>query len=474
LKESDYIAKIASLEAENAALRVKVSGMALLESDNLMLQQRVSELAQTVADLIKKMEQSSVRKNSQNSSIPPSSDLSRKNKSLRKKSGRKPGGQRGHSGTTLKMTDTPDHIERLVPVICEACCATLDATLARVVERRQVVDIPPIQAEVTEFQACGIMCGCGKHQIAAFPQGVDNHVQYGPNIAALTVYHSVYQYIPYKRLQHFFAHVCHLPISIGTLENIVTRMADKARPIWQDLRSKVETAPSVGSDETGVKVNGGKQWVWVWQTAMITFLAVSAKRGSQIIEQLFPQGFQAATLCSDRWRAQIKTTAQNHQLCLAHLLRELIYLIACEKTAWASAFKELLQDAIQLKKNQEAYPKDDPVAIQIEERLDELLQQNLEDGYIDKTIAFKKSMNKYRNYLLPFLYNPLVTFDNNASERGIRNLKVKLKVSGQFKTGHEDYCILRSIIDTTIKQGNSILDAIAAIARLPTPPKAAV
>lgn len=474
MSDSDYIARIQVLEADNAALRVEVSRIAVLESENTALQQEVMELKQMVADLIKKVEQLSVRKDSQNSSKPPSSDFSRKNKSLRSKSGRKPGGQQGHRGTTLKMTDTPHHIKHLLPLVCTACANVLDVSTATLAERRQVVDIPPIQAEVTEFQAYAIRCKCGHHQVASFPWGVDNHVQYGPHIAALTVYHNVYQYLPFKRLQHFFAHVCHLPLSVGTLENMVRRMADKARPIWEDFRQKVEVSASIGSDETGVKVNGKKHWIWVWQSALITFIAVSASRGSSIIDRFFPNGFPSATLCSDRWKAQLKTNAQNHQLCLAHLLRELLYLIQTENITWANSFKELLLEAIRLKQNKNAYPKDHPLLTALEKQLDDLLQETIHDRYADKTLTFKKSMTKYRNFILPFLYDPLVNYDNNASERSIRNAKVKLKVSGQFKTSQEYYCILRSIIDTAIKNGHSILGTINAIALAQTPPKTAV
>lgn len=91
-----------------------------------------------------------------------------------------------------------------------------------------------------------------------------------------------------------------------------------------------------------------------------------------------------------------------------------------------------------------------------------------------KTITFRDSMLKHQKHLLPFLYNSNVTYDNNASERSIRNVKVKLKVSGQFKSRQEEYCILRSVIDTTIKNGNSVFGAISALAHLKMPPKAAV
>jgi len=474
LTASDYKARIAVLEAENAGLRIQVARIPLLELEHVALRQQILVLEQKLSDLVNKIEQMAVRKDSSNSGMPPSGDLHRKTKSLRKVSGRKPGGQPGHKGTTLKMTDRPDHIERLVPLFCAICAKALDDSAAKLLERRQQVDIPSIKAEVTEFQAFGILCDCGHHQIASFPEGVDNHIQYGPNITALTVYHNVYQYVPFKRLQDFFIHICHVPLSVGTLENIVLRMADKARPIWDDFRQTLEQSKAIGSDETGAKVNGKKQWIWVWQSVLITFIAVSACRGSALVNALFPNGFPFATLCSDRWKAQLKTNAKNHQLCLAHLLRELEYLIQAEKTSWANQFKELLLQAIKLKQTQKAYNKDHPETFKIEQQLDALLAQSICDQNTAKTISFKKSMARYRQFILPFLYDPLITYDNNASERGIRNVKVKLKVSGQFKTGQEHYCILRSIIDTTIKNGQSVFDAIAAIAHLPAPPKAAV
>jgi len=472
--ESDYIARIAVLEAENAELRLQVSPILLLESENKALREQVLFLSQKLSDLAIKVEQISVRKDSNNSSMPPSGDFGRKTRSLRRASGLKPGGQPGHKGTTLEMTSSPDHIAPLVPSFCSICAKVLDSEKAKLVERRQVIDIPPIKAETTEYRSFGIVCGCGHHRVASFPQGVDNHVQYGPNISALTVYHNVYQYIPFKRLQDFFTHICHLPLSIGTLENIVIRMADKARPIWSGLRKPLEQSKSVGADETGAKVNGKKQWIWVWQNALITFIAISASRGSIIIDALFPNGFPLATLCSDRWKAQLKTFAKNHQLCIAHLLRELEYLIQAEKTSWANQFKELLIKAIKLKQTQSAYDKNNPQAIELENQLDALIAQTIPTPSAKKTISLQKSMAKYRLFIFPFLYDHLIPYDNNASERSIRNIKVKLKVSGQFKSGQEHYCILRSIIDTTIKNGQPVFQAVAAIALMPMPPKAAV
>lgn len=341
------------------------------------------------------------------------------------------------------------------------------------VERRQVVDIPPIEAETTEYRVYGITCHCGHHQIASFPDGVDNHIQYGPNIAALATYHNVYQYVPFKRLQDFFTHACHLPLSIGTLENIVFRMAEKARPIWDGFRQTLEQSKNVGGDETSAKVNGKKQWIWVWQTTFLTFLTISVSRGAAAINASFPKGFPLATLCSDRWKAQLNTWAKKHQLCLAHLLRELEYLIQTEKTTWADQFKELLLKAIKLKQTLPSYPVDHPGAVAMEKQLDGLLKEPMPDT-ATKTKTLQGSMSKYRIFIFPFLYDPDTPFENNASERAIRNVKVKLKVSGQFKTGQQGYCIIRSIIDTAIKNGQSVFNVLTAMAMMPNPEKAAV
>ena len=153
--ESDYIAKIAVLEAENAELRLQVSRIPLLESENRALREQVLLLSQKLSDLANRVEQMSVRKDSNNSSMPPSGDFRRKSRSLRTASGLKPGGQPGHKGTTLEMTPNPDFVAPLVPLFCGICAKSLDTEKAKLVERRQMIDIPPIQAQTTEFLSYG-------------------------------------------------------------------------------------------------------------------------------------------------------------------------------------------------------------------------------------------------------------------------------------------------------------------------------
>jgi transposase len=472
MTNAELQAEIAVLKVLNAELCIQAARVPILEAQLVVVVNQNLILSNQLAELGKKIDQILIRKDSSNSSLPPSSDLFKRNQSTRTPSGLKPGGQKNHKGTTLKMVETPDKIEVLIPQICSICSSELDASKAILVGRRQVIDIPPIRPQITEYQSYKVVCNCGKHQVGTFPVGVDNHIQYGPNVVAQTVYHYAYQYIPFKRLQDYFKHVCNLPISIGTLENIIFRMADKSRPTWDGYRQEIEQSEVLGSDETGAKVNGKKYWIWAWQTTKTTFLSCFDSRKFKVIDTLFPNGFPKATLCSDRLGAQLKTKAKNHQICLAHLLRELKYFIEVEKTPWATQFNELLKDAIALSKDAITLRKNETIdndkhlesINEIKERLTNLLQQNIADKDALKTITFHKSMIKHTDNLFLFLDNPKIPFDNNASERSIRNVKVKLKVSGQFKSMQECYCILRSVIDTTIKNGKSVFEAIAHLA----------
>ena len=132
----------------------------------------------------------------------------------------------------------------------------------------------------------------------------------------------------------------------------------------------------------------------------------------------------------------------------------------------------MLKDALVLRQQAEqriqAYSSDAPKAKSVEKRLDQLLLKTISKEQYPKTYTFQKSMIKYRNYLFPFLYNLEVPPDNNASERAIRNVKVKQKVSGQFKSGQHTFCVLRSVIDTLRKRNLNVLEYLQLIMKWTT------
>ena len=433
------------------------------------LTKKLELLTTEVIALRKELHRLKHPKNSSNSSVPPSKDENRpkRNRSLRRKSGKKSGGQKGHKGITLKLVDNPTTIEELVPAYCNKCGKDLQDKEAVLHSVRQTVDIPPIIPIYTEYQCYGKHCDCGHYQLGTYPKNVTNHIQYGNNVESLIGYLSVYQYVPYKRMADMFSRVFNLPISQGTIKNKLEKLANKAKPLYKQIHDFIEVSKSVKSDETGVRVNGDKQWAWVWQNPIVTYLLISSNRAKRTIEKAFPNGFVNAILHSDRWSPQLTTVSKGHQLCMSHLLRDINYLIELEKSAWAKNIKAVFKDALELKRKKPKYVFGDPLTNDIETRLDKLLSEDLEKEDYPKSLTFLKQMKKHRNSLFPFLYNEGVEPDNNSSERSIRNFKVKQKISGQFKTGQQTFAILRSLVDTFIKNDLSVLESLQVIASLP-------
>ena len=433
--------QISSLKVENAELRSEIK----LLNEKVML-------------LLKLQSTQSIKKDSHNSHNPPSSDYSKpkRNQSLRKKTGRKPGGQAGHKGNTLKMIAHPDAIVDLKSNYCKACGEDLKSLNHKLVSKRQEVIIPPIAPLYKEYRQYGCLCSCGHHQKATYPQGVNAPIQFGSSVIAMVSYFNVFQYVPYRRLKLLFKDIFNLSISEGSIENLLNKAAKKSDPIYQTIFEEIQTANYIGSDETGAKVNGEKWWIWVWQNVKNTFLKASNTRGFDTVEQLFPNGLPNATIGSDRWAAQLKIASKNKQLCFPHLQRDLVYLIETEKIEWANQFKDLLSKTLKLRhiafERNKAFQKKEVQAQELEQELNLLLAITISKDTASKTHTFQKSMIKYRNYLFTCLYDLDVPPDNNASERAIRNVKVKQKISGQFKSGQHTFCVLRSIIDTLRKR----------------------
>lgn len=444
-----------------------------LRNTVIELIRKVETLTCENESLKKRLSKYETPKNSNNSSIPPSKDENRpKRKSLREKSGLKPGGQKGRKGNTLKMVETPDFIKDYHPSYC-SCCGSSVADVPSVLSgKRQVYDIPPIEIKVTEHHVYERMCSCGHNTKASWPSGVETPVSYGSNIASLIAYFHTRQYIPFKRMQEIFSDIFHAPISEGGIHYLLEKLAGKAAPAYQMIKNKLQsTKLAVGSDETGMKVNGDKHWGWTWQTAEATFITITNNRGQKSIDATFRNGFKNAALVHDCWASHFNTGALTHQICIAHLLRDLNYLTELHKQKWSKTLKLLLQKAIRLKKqmNKVDYLTHNQQRSQIEKWLEFLLNYKIPQEK-KELVTFQNRLIKYKQYILTFLYREEVPADNNASERAIRNIKVKQKVSGQFRSenGAACFAVLRSITDTAIKNGQSVLGALSVIANLQT------
>jgi len=432
----------------------------------------ILEQSQVIEDLKARLNRFENPKNSRNSSIPPSHDYSRppKTRSLREQSGKKPGGQPGHEGATLEMVEKPDKIIEHIPQYCTCCGRDMSQIQAELVERRQEVVLPVIQPIFVEHQAFQRTCTCGNTVVADFPDGVTPGISYGHNVESLAAYMNARQFVPFHRLAEMFRYVFNTPISEGALVKAINRVAEKAIPAYELIRKRVKTADVNGADETGMKINGKKGWFWTLQGELFTFVIASLNRGAETLYQHFPNGLAFSVLVHDCWRCYFKFPAVAHQICLAHLLREFNHVSDCYKLKWATDFKQLLVETIAFKKTllPQDYHKTLIQRTEFEERLDILLQDPIKKKH-PIAIRLQNRLTKYRQHVFPFLYFHQVPPDNNGSERAIRNVKVKQKISGQFKSvkGAESFAILRSVIDTAIKNNLNPLHSLAQINALP-------
>ena len=415
------------------------------------------------------------KKDSNNSHIPPSKDENRpkKNQSLREKTDKKVGGQPGHEGTTLECSSEVDEVIKHSPDFCNCCGNDLSTEEETLISSRQLVDIPPIMFKRIEHRVFKKQCSCGHIMESKFPAYVANPVQYGPNVEALIAYLHSRQYIPYARMQEFLRDVMGLPVSTGGIHNILQRLAKKARPFYDTIKERIGQATCIGTDETGVNVNGKKHWMWTWQNSKLTYIVCSDNRGFKTIEEAFENGLPNATLVHDRWASHFKMDARAHQICIVHLLRDLNYIkeLYNQKCDWSNNFKSLLQEAIQLKKEfspADYYCPNEKRQV-LFDQLEQWLRYPIPDDFPNSK-SLQKSLLAKQDCILYFLLQANVPPHNNGSEKAVRNVKVKQKISGQFKAidNANVFAILRSVIDTTIKSGQNVLNSLFLIATFGT------
>jgi len=455
------------LNAINGKIDSLTKQLDIVTSENI-------EFKKEIVDLKSRLAVYETPKDSHNSSIPPSKEslaaqAKKSNKllstrSLREKSGKPSGGQLGHKGTTLNMVSVPDSIITHQSDYCTRCGNSLFQVVGSVSEVRQLFDIPmPIRPIVTEHRVVEKQCSCGQCCKAEFPDAVRSRVSYGINIRTLVTYLSCTQSIPYKRMTEVLRDCFGVELSQGTVDNILNDMSDKSLSTYNEIRNRIEQSAVVGADETGENVNGELKWIWTWQTELLTYLMSDKSRGKLAIDKCFKDGLPNAILVSDRHSSYFNMDVAGHQLCLAHILRELIYLTELDNSqSWTAQLAELIRESIHKRKTLmwEEIPRSSII-----ERFQNLLNEST-DNLHKKIIAMQKSLTKYKDYVFKFLFNPEVPYDNNASERAIRILKTKLKVSGMFKSdqGADTFCQIQSITQTAKKNNQNPFSAILAVA----------
>jgi len=461
---SDGVARlealIATLQTQNAELR------ALTVAQNA----RIAELERQLG------------LNSGNSGKPPSSDGLKKKpvrvSSLRERSGKKTGGQKGHPGRTLSRTETPDATIDHFPDTCAACGGPLNETMATGHTARQVFDLPePQPLIVTEHRAHACCCArCGMETRAAFPEGVTAPVQYGPRIAGIVVYLLHFQFLPEQRLAALMADLFGVHLVTATIASMSRNCAARFQGFVAALRDHVAAAAVKHMDETGFRIGGKTQWLHIASTVWLTFYRVSPKRGSLLDNVL-------GIVVHDHWKPYYTLKGVLHALCNAHHLRELQALVEIEKEDWARRMQRLLRracHATNLAREQGVTLSPQLISL-IERYYDAILTEGFAFHDAQPAListARKRLGRKPRRVghnlllrlstrkadVLRFQSDPTVPFTNNLAERDGRMMKLRQKISGGFRSmeGAEDFSIIRSLISTARKQGWDILQALAS------------
>jgi transposase len=445
------------LTAENARQREQI---AALVAQNAELAARVQELEARLA------------KDSHNSGKPPSSDgLGRKTKSLRRRSGKKPGGQIGHRGETLRLVATPDAVVEHRPSACGTCQAPLDEAEVLLRERRQVLDLPRIRLTVTEHQALHVRCAaCQAVSVGAFPAEAPSRAQYGPRLRAFAVYLVQQQFVPYGRVRELLADLAGASVSLGTLLTWVQQSAAALAPVETRLKAALRQASILHNDETGVRRGGRLAWAHVASTARLTHYAVHA---------ILP-AFTGVSV-HDGWKPYWRYTRCRHALCNIHHLRELTFLEERYRQTWAKELKALLREMKATVEQARATGlRSLPTAVRaaLVTRYRALLAMGHAANPPPERRPHQRGRVKQspaRNLLerlwlgqdevLAFLDDFAVPFDNNQAERDVRMLKVQQKVSGSFRSdwGADAFACLRGYLSTLRKQGVALLAALETV-----------
>jgi hypothetical protein len=323
---------------------------------------------------------------------------------------------------------------------CAACRTSLVDIEGENAQTHQVIDIAIPKRMIIHHTTITKYCSCGHCNQAVFPLGAKGQVNYGNRVRGLVANLSVRQFMPYKRTAEFMKDVFGISISEGTVTNLLNQFQHSATEAYRDIQTQLFHAPVVGSDETGAKINGTKGWFHTYQSPEYTFIGYHPSRGTRAQEHFYPDGLPNSILVSDCFAMQLSTPAAAHQLCHLHLLRELHAMEeAHPKQVWPQKMKAVILKALELR----GIPHTDKKIKATEKNFENLLKTN-QSNAPGKIPAFWKRMNKHKDKVFSFLHYPMVPAENNASQRAIRNVKVKQKVSGQFKTpkGADNYAII--------------------------------
>ena len=429
----------------------------LLQEENLLLKEKIQRLEKRLKDVEAKS-----NKDSRNSNKPPSSDMHKRNKSkdknktssLKKKSGKRPGGQPGHKGTTLPMCHNPDEIIRYEVHTCGHCHNDLRNKPATL-DIRQEYEIPKPRMFVREHQGESVYCeACEYTTKAEFPEHITHKTQYGPIAKSMMVYLTQHQYLPYDRASQLFEAVYHHKVSPGTLVNTVSHLGRRLTDLDAEIKEYLAKSDLAHADETSININGSKRWLHTVGTDVVAHFGMHVNRGKKATQEIGILPSFTGILVHDHWKSYFTYENILHVLCNAHHLRELKFFDEQHSMKWANKMYCLLNKINNhkqelIKKSKFSFCR--RMIKKYETEYDDILKSAQREQAKRGTIDSHNLMHRLKDFkeaTLLFMYDFSVPFTNNLSEQDLRMHKIKQKISGCFRSEWiaEQYCKIRSML----------------------------
>lgn len=380
----------------------------------------------------------------------------------------------------MALVDDPDERLRHEPGSCAGCGGDLAGAAEVGVERRQVFDLPPMRVQVTEHQLIARRCGCGATTCGSAPQGVTAPVQYGPRIAAIVVYLYVGQFLSKKRTATALAELFGTPVCEGTVATMTQRAAEGLGEFLSLVTNRIAASEVVGFDETGLRVAGALHWVHCARTGKYTLITCHPKRGREGLDAAGVLKRFRGVAVHDAWAPYDSYLDVEHQLCCAHALRELAAVADLAEPdadwCWANqasdalvAIQKLVVDAIAsgatavdsdaLDKQVQLYRCAVHIGI--------TSTAARSDNVMRKHNALARRLRDRQDDYLRFATDWRIPPDNNGSERDIRMIKLRQKISGCLRTltGATQFCAIRSYLSTAHKHGKHFFEVLVMLAK---------
>ena len=346
-------------------------------------------------------------------------------------------------------------------------------------ERRQVFDLPPMTVRVTEHQLIARRCDCGATTSGTAPEGVSAPVQYGPRITAIVLYLYVGQFLSKKRTTQALAELFGTPVCEATVASMTRRAASGLGEFLIQVKDRIAASEVAGFDETGLRVAGTLHWVHCARTGKYTLITCHAKRGRKGIDAAGVLARFRGVAVHDAWAPYDTYVDAAHQLCCAHALRELAAVAEGAGPdadwCWATQAGDALVAMQKLVAEATAAGADaiDPDALDKQVQLYRsaaqigLTQTSVRSGKVMKkhNALARRLLDRQDDYLR-FTTDWRIPADNNGSERDIRMIKLRQKVSGCLRTltGAQQFCAIRSYLSTAAKHGRNLFDTLVMLA----------